>query len=241
MSFPNRRIIAIDSDSDDDSSDDHWMTLKGLSSKEKKPQESFVERMRRELQKAQSDSDTTDDEMDNLTKYMGETTINRKMVDSSDETLSEELPVTSKKEETKKSQNIPDSPIESMSVEQQHTSKTEKKETTEAKTNLYDGASDEDAWCHDATTDEYYLSPKRYSIPGVEWPSLRLPSDLYNRLFAHQKIGIQWMASMHSNKIGGLLGDGTFLSLARCPFTESFHLSDYCTHSACFLQNKHKL
>lgn len=213
MSFPNRRRIVIDSDSDEDSSDDDWMTLKGLSS-DKKPQVSLVERTRRELLKAQSDSDTSNSEMEKLTKSLRTTTINRKMADSSDETMSVELPLTSKK----KSQIIPDSPDESMSVEQQQTLKTAKEETLEAKSKPDDGESEEDAWCHDTTTDEYYLSPKKYSIPGVAWPSLRLPSDLYNRLYAHQKIGVQWMASMHSNKIGGLLGDGTFLSLARSPF-----------------------
>jgi hypothetical protein len=209
MSFPNRRRIVIDSDSDEDSSDDDWMTLKGLST-DKKPQESFVVRIRRELLKAQSDSDTTDNEMEKLTKSLRATTINRKTADSSDETMSVELPLTSKQAEKKNSQAIPDSPEESMSVEQQQTLKTAKEETPEAKPKPDDGESEEDAWCHDTTTDEYYLSPKKYSIPGIAWPSLRLPSDLYNRLYAHQKIGVQWMASMHSNKIGGLLGDGTF-------------------------------
>jgi hypothetical protein len=209
MSFPNRRRIVIDSDSDEDSSDDDWMTLKGLST-DKKPQESFVVRIRRELLKAQSDSDTTDNEMEKLTKSLRATTINRKTADSSDETMSVELPLTSKQAEKKNSQAIPDSPEESMSVEQQQTLKTAKEETPEAKPKPDDGESEEDAWCHNTTTDEYYLSPKKYSIPGIAWPSLRLPSDLYNRLYAHQKIGVQWMASMHSNKIGGLLGDGTF-------------------------------
>ena len=42
----------------------------------------------------------------------------------------------------------------------------------------------------------------------VRWPKIRLPLALYNKLFPHQRIGTQWMASLHRNKIkGGILGE----------------------------------
>lgn len=42
----------------------------------------------------------------------------------------------------------------------------------------------------------------------VQWPKVRLPLPLYNKLFQHQRIGVQWMASLHNNTIqGGILAD----------------------------------
>jgi hypothetical protein len=38
---------------------------------------------------------------------------------------------------------------------------------------------------------------------GVRWPRVRLPLALYDKLFRHQRIGVQWMASLHGNEIGG--------------------------------------
>jgi len=51
---------------------------------------------------------------------------------------------------------------------------------------------------------ELYLSDNS----DVKWPGIRLPLALYNKLFQHQRIGVQWMASLHRNKIkGGILAD----------------------------------
>lgn len=66
---------------------------------------------------------------------------------------------------------------------------------------------DDDAWAYDKVTDEYFLSTANFDIAGVVWPEFRIPSDLYNSLYPHQKVGVQWMASLHSNKIGGILAD----------------------------------
>lgn len=38
-------------------------------------------------------------------------------------------------------------------------------------------------------------------------PNLRIPSSLYDQLFDHQRSGVAWMAGLHTQKIGGLLGD----------------------------------
>ena len=63
------------------------------------------------------------------------------------------------------------------------------------------------AWDCDASTKEMFLNPSMYQIPDVEWPNLRVPSQLYSNLYTHQKEGVQWMASLHCNGVGGILGD----------------------------------
>ncbi|KAL9183089.1 hypothetical protein ACHAXT_004876 [Thalassiosira profunda] len=51
---------------------------------------------------------------------------------------------------------------------------------------------------------DLYLSDNSDAL----WPKIRLPLALYNKLFPHQRIGIQWMASLHKNEIrGGVLAD----------------------------------
>lgn len=66
---------------------------------------------------------------------------------------------------------------------------------------------DECAWSLDSFNDAMYLSSHRAEDAGVNWPEISVPCDLYERLYPHQKIGVQWMASMHINGIGGILGD----------------------------------
>jgi len=63
------------------------------------------------------------------------------------------------------------------------------------------------AWAHDDETDEYYFSSALLEIEGVTWPYFSIPRRLYDSLYPHQKVGVQWMASMHSNKTGGILAD----------------------------------
>jgi SNF2 family DNA or RNA helicase len=60
------------------------------------------------------------------------------------------------------------------------------------------------SWVYNEDYHEYYLksNDKKVKIPG-----LRIPSKLYKELFDHQKAGVAWMAGLHSNRIGGLLGD----------------------------------
>lgn len=65
------------------------------------------------------------------------------------------------------------------------------------------------AWALDTESDVVFLSADQYAIPNVSWPELRIPTELYKRLYSHQKAGVQWMASLYSNRIGGILGDGT--------------------------------
>ena len=63
------------------------------------------------------------------------------------------------------------------------------------------------AWVLEPTTNEYYLGKDCNMVEDADyWPSIRIPSDLYHRLYPHQKLGVQWMASMHENVVGGILG-----------------------------------
>jgi hypothetical protein len=58
-------------------------------------------------------------------------------------------------------------------------------------------------WTVDEKTGDLYLPPDTES---TKWPRIRLPLPLYQKLFQHQRIGVQWMASLHRNKIkGGIL------------------------------------
>lgn len=66
---------------------------------------------------------------------------------------------------------------------------------------------DDCAWALNSHEQLYFLSKQKYAMKGVKWPDLCLPSSLYERLYSHQKAGVQWMASLHSNRIGGILGD----------------------------------
>ena len=53
----------------------------------------------------------------------------------------------------------------------------------------------------------------------VKWPKIRLPLTLYNKLFKHQRIGIQWMASLYKNEIkGGILGECNLCEFAQMTF-----------------------
>ncbi len=49
---------------------------------------------------------------------------------------------------------------------------------------------------------------KVYTLGGNDkLPAFSIPSDLYDQLYDFQKEGVGWMASLHKNKIGGILGD----------------------------------
>lgn len=66
---------------------------------------------------------------------------------------------------------------------------------------------DDCAWDLDEERREVFLSDEKFSKPDVSWPKLRLPLDLYESLYSHQKMGVQWMAGLHNMSIGGILGD----------------------------------
>ena len=65
-------------------------------------------------------------------------------------------------------------------------------------------ASSSGCWELDANNSgDLYLSDN-----SNKWPKIQLPLPLYNKLFQHQRIGVQWMASLYKSEIkGGILAD----------------------------------
>jgi Superfamily II DNA/RNA helicases, SNF2 family len=53
----------------------------------------------------------------------------------------------------------------------------------------------------------YELKGKCLDAGNVNWPKLNIPKQLYDKLYDHQKIGVQFLASLHAKGIGGILGD----------------------------------
>jgi len=77
-----------------------------------------------------------------------------------------------------------------------------------------------DGWIYSSREDCYTVSKQHvantFSIKmnlDCEFPKVSIPSALYNRLFDHQRVGVQWLTSLHYSfegcrqKGGGLLAD----------------------------------
>lgn len=70
-------------------------------------------------------------------------------------------------------------------------------------------------WQLDSRSQEVFLP----SSGDVCWPGIRIPKQLYNRLYDYQKTGVKWMAGLHQDGIGGVCGDDmgmgkTFMTLS---------------------------
>jgi len=72
----------------------------------------------------------------------------------------------------------------------------------------------ETAWTYDDAYQSYSLSSNGKIWPESEnhlwtdaWPEFSIPKTLYDKLFNHQRIGVQWMAVRHASKVGGIMGD----------------------------------
>ena len=64
------------------------------------------------------------------------------------------------------------------------------------------------AWCR-TKNGEYILSGTSYinQVVNHKWPKYAIPKRLFDKLYDHQKVGVQWMASLYSKGIGGILAD----------------------------------
>lgn len=65
--------------------------------------------------------------------------------------------------------------------------------------------SEDSAWAYDKERNEFLLTRAEFENVDVVWPNFSLPAKLFESLYPHQKVGVQWAASMHSHKIGGIL------------------------------------
>lgn len=85
------------------------------------------------------------------------------------------------------------------------------------KNNENDSLDPSSAWSQKNDSTDFFLSSGKR--PDINWPELSLPKDLYEQLFSFQRQGVQWMASLHTVGIGGILGDDmgmgkTYVTLA---------------------------
>ena len=63
------------------------------------------------------------------------------------------------------------------------------------------------AWHCNSKTNCYTLKGPCAISGNDDWPNIQTSSKLYQKLYPHQRIGIQWLASMHCKGVGGILGD----------------------------------
>jgi SNF2 family DNA or RNA helicase len=65
----------------------------------------------------------------------------------------------------------------------------------------------------DRSANEVYLSSNK-AKNDIQWPAFRVPVPLWVRLYDYQKTGVSWMAGLHTNRVGGILGDD--MGMVRC-------------------------
>ena len=71
-------------------------------------------------------------------------------------------------------------------------------------------------WCRNSKNGSFRLNGSCTSISGNDvWPNMELNPKFYQNLYPHQRIGIQWLASMHCKRVGGILGDDMGLGKVR--------------------------
>jgi len=54
---------------------------------------------------------------------------------------------------------------------------------------------------------DWATQSKHFANQNEVFSKLELPLEISERLFAHQRIGIDWMYHLHKNQSGGILGD----------------------------------
>lgn len=69
------------------------------------------------------------------------------------------------------------------------------------------------SWFLDRVRNEYSIDSKR----GIGSPNFKIPKSLFQKLYDHQKAGVLWMAGLHEQCIGGLLGYANFNHLCQLP------------------------
>ncbi len=64
-------------------------------------------------------------------------------------------------------------------------------------------------WVKTKTDKGYYYTLPRSSSSSdsIQFPKIQIPSELYKKLYEHQRIGVEWIASLHIKGTGGILGD----------------------------------
>jgi SNF2 family DNA or RNA helicase len=129
--------------------------------------------------------------------------------------LDEMLNMLSLKKDT---QELVDSRHNMATTESQEDDATdEEEEDDDDDGNAHASSNPDSAWSFSKQDQEYFLSKQK---TNVAWPNLRLPKLLFESLFEHQKVGVQWMAQLHVSGIGGVLADS--MGLGKTYVTAAF-------------------
>jgi SNF2 family DNA or RNA helicase len=81
-------------------------------------------------------------------------------------------------------------------------------------------------WNYDPDKKSFVLNHKCSTYDtNIQWPSITLSKEIHGKLYAHQKIGVRWLASLHHRMEqygigGGILGD----DMVRSCFTTIYML-----------------
>jgi SNF2 family DNA or RNA helicase len=70
-------------------------------------------------------------------------------------------------------------------------------------------------WCRNSKNGSFRLNGSCTISGNDVWPNMELNPKFYQNLYPHQRIGIQWLASMHCKRVGGILGDDMGLGKVR--------------------------
>lgn len=74
------------------------------------------------------------------------------------------------------------------------------------------------SWKLDTNRNEFHLKNDSNASTN-RWPNFRLPASLFKKLFDYQVGGVEFLASLHENGIGGVLGDDMgMVSTSVCAF-----------------------
>eukprot|EP00980_Cylindrotheca_fusiformis_P018600 scaffold6162_cov154-Cylindrotheca_fusiformis.AAC.10 len=123
--------------------------------------------------------------------------------DDSDSTILEPFVPTFKR---KTSKNIDDTDAGSLGFMEESES-GESFQSTKKSFSSNSEAEEDDSpdkkWSYNRKTNAFSVS----STDAVRMPKLIVPKKLFEKLFDYQKDGVIWMAGLHHQKIGGLLGD----------------------------------
>jgi SNF2 family DNA or RNA helicase len=78
------------------------------------------------------------------------------------------------------------------------------------------------AFSLDRSANEVYLDKAKND---VQYPAFRVPVQLWKRLYDYQKTGVSWMAGLHTNRVGGILGDD--MGMVRCGTCDTLIILEY--------------
>lgn len=80
------------------------------------------------------------------------------------------------------------------------------------------------AFSLDRSANEVFLSSDKAKNDN-QWPAFRVPVQLWKRLYDYQKTGVSWMAGLHTNRVGGILGDD--MGMVRCGTCDTLIFLEY--------------